>query len=137
MLEVSMSVWPGAARVTQALSTSEGALLLISITVDPRRLESLLEALAQVGFPINPEICHDADLVYQHPDSREETESATLVEFPAYEDRLDDVRRAVEAFGFDPASVYATSMLEEIHGQPGSASARGGRRRRFLRIAER
>lgn len=132
-----MSVWSGAAAAAQALSTGEGALLLVSIAVDPRRLESLLEALAQVGFPINPEICHDADLVYQYSDNHEVTESVTLVEFPAYEERLDDLRRALQAFGFDPASVHTISMLDEIHVRPGTDPVRGRRHRRFLRVADR
>jgi hypothetical protein len=93
----------------------EGALVSVSIAVDPRHLESLLEALAQLDFPINPQIYHDAALVYRFADGREQAASTTLVEFPAYEERLAEVRRAVEAFGFDPDSVHVTGMLDEIH----------------------
>jgi hypothetical protein len=93
----------------------EGELVSVSISVDPRHLESLLEALAELEFPINPQIYHDAALVYRYADGREERESTTLVEFPAYEERLDEVRRAVEALGFDGDSVHVTGMLDEIH----------------------
>jgi hypothetical protein len=40
------------------------------------------------------------------------------VEFPAYEGRLDEVRNALNSHGFDPASIHATSMLDEIHREP-------------------
>jgi len=62
-----MSVWqctPSAAPI----GGSEGELVAVSITVNPRDLEALLEALASVDFPINPQICH--------------AESETMVEFP-------------------------------------------------------
>ena len=78
-----------------ALCGREGPLLSVSISVDPRHLESLLEALAQLTFPINPQIYHDAALVYHFPDDHEETEGTTLVEFPAYEAQLGDVRGAL------------------------------------------
>jgi hypothetical protein len=97
------------------LCGQEGELVSVSISVDPRHLESLLEALAELEFPINPQIYHDAALVYRYADGHEERESTTLVEFPAYEGRLGDVRRAVEAFGFDADSVHVTGMLDEIH----------------------
>ena len=88
-----MSVWPKTLPVTPSLSTAEGALVSVSVHVEPHCLESLLEALALVSFPINPQIYHDAALVYRYADGRERTESITLVEFPAYEDRLDEVQR--------------------------------------------
>ena len=77
-----MRVWP---KTTDGplLSGSKGALVSVSINVDPRHLESLLEALSQVSFPINPQIYHDALLVYRYADEREETEATTLVEFPS------------------------------------------------------
>jgi hypothetical protein len=101
-----MSVWP--------LATTEGQLLSVSIRVEPTDLESLLEALAQVSFPINPQIYHDAAVVYRYPDDREESEATTLVEFPAYEGRLDEVRAALEGYGFDPVCMTSVTMLDEI-----------------------
>ena len=120
-----MSVWPKTPPVTPSLATAEGALVSISIHVEPPCLESLLEALALVSFPINPQIYHDAALVYRYADGREETESIPLVEFPAYEGRLDEVRCAVQAFGFPPDCIHAVGMLDEIQSdlQPEPAPA--------------
>lgn len=109
-----MSVWPKPAAAGPALAGSQGALVSISISVDPRFLESLLEALAHLTFPINPQIYHDAAIVYHFAD-HQESEAATLVEFPAYASQLDEVRSATQAYGFDPASIEVTSMLDEIH----------------------
>jgi len=95
----------------------EGALVSVSISVEPRHLESLLEALARIHFPINPEIYHDAALVYRFADEHEESRATTLVEFPAYESQLDEVNAAVSAFGFDPACLHVKPMLDEIHSE--------------------
>ena len=114
-----MSVWPKTLPVSPSpLSGREGALVSVSIDVAPRRLESHLEALAQTGFPINPQIYHDAAVTYLYADGREETQTATLVEFPAYEGRLEEVRNVLGSYGFEPASVHSTSMLDEIHREP-------------------
>ena len=109
-----MSVWPKTLPVTPSLSTAEGSLVSVSIHVEPHCLESLLEALALVSFPINPQIYHDAALVYRYADGREQTESITLVEFPAYEGRLEEVRRSVQSYGFAPECIHAVAMLDEI-----------------------
>jgi hypothetical protein len=109
-----MSVWPKTPPVTPSLSTAEGALVSVSIHVEPHCLESLLEALALVSFPINPQIYHDAALVYRYADGRDETESITLVEFPAYEGRLDEVSRSVQSYGFPPDCIHVVGMLDEI-----------------------
>lgn len=93
-----MSVWP---KVPAApLSGSEGALVSVSIEVDSRHLESLLEALSGVDFPINPQIQHLL--------------ATSVVEFPAYEPHVPEVRRALAAFGFDPENVRTRSMWEKI-----------------------
>jgi hypothetical protein len=113
-----MSVWPKTLPATASLSTAEGTLVSISIHVEPHCLESLLEALAQVSFPINPQIYHDAAMVYRYADGREEAEAITLVEFPAYAGRLDEVRRGLEAYSFDAECVRVTGMLDEIHAEP-------------------
>jgi hypothetical protein len=124
MLEESMSVWPPAPTAT--LSGSSGALVSISIDVDPRFLESLLEALAQVSFPVNPQIYHDAEMVYRYADGHEETEAALLVEFPAYAGQLKEVREALAACGFDPSRLQVTWMLAEIHAEPTAEPAPPG-----------
>ncbi len=97
-----------------ALSSTEGALVSIAIRVEPRHLESLLEALARLEFPINPQIYHDAEITFLHRDRFEEPVATTLVEFPAYHRRLDDVYLALEAQGFDRDSVLITSMLDQL-----------------------
>jgi len=109
-----MSVWPKTLPATPSLSTAEGALVSVSIHAEPHCLESLLEALAQVSFPINPQIYHDAALVYRYADGREQTVPITLVEFPAYENRLDEVSRAVQAYGFPPDCIHTVGMLDDI-----------------------
>ena len=82
----------------------EGQLVSLRFCVEPGLLEDLLEALAQVGFPINPQLVHRAAQV--------------AVEFPAYSGRLDEVRQALQAHGFDPANL-------EVHGMLESAAAAG------------
>lgn len=118
-----MSVWPKTSSVpATSLSGRDGDLISVSIGVDPRYLESLLETLAQVSFPINPQIYHDAAVVYVYSDGQEQTESTTLVEFPAYGGQLEEVRAALAAHGFDPATVEVTGMLEEIQSENQFAS---------------
>ena len=82
----------------------------VSISVEPPRLEGLLDALAQLDFPINPQINHAAG-------------PETTVEFPAYETRLSEIRGWLGACGFEPDSVKATAMLESI--RSGAAAATG------------
>jgi len=102
---------------SECLETSEGELISVSIAVEPRNLETLLEMLAEVGFPINPQIYHDAAVVTRFADGREEREATTLVEFPAYAGCLEQVRQAVTAGGLDPAGIQATSMLEDLQNE--------------------
>ena len=83
------------------LSGNEGELVSVSIDVEARSLESLLEVLSQVTFPINPQIYHGA---------------ITTVEFPAYDTRLEEVRRVLAAGGFDVDNVHAVSMLHKVAG---------------------
>ncbi len=96
-----MSVWSTTLPTNLPLAGAEGALVSVSVSVEPRRLEQLLDALAQLEFPINPAIYHDRP--------------ATLVEFPAYENRLPGIRDLLAAFGFPATSVRATAMLEQLH----------------------
>ena len=92
-----MSVWQCTAP--SPLSGSEGELVSVSISVDPRDLEELLEALAHADFPINPQIYHGA---------------ATIVEFPAYSGGLPQLRDALSGSGFDPGTISVRGMLEDI-----------------------
>jgi len=97
------------------LRGSEGELVSVSIGVDPRLLESLLEALAKAGFPINPQLFHSACVERISADGRVESEPATLVEFPAYASRVAEVRKQVGELGLDAGAVWTRSMLEEMH----------------------
>ena len=110
-----MSVWPSNLAGSLALETSEGALISVSVSVEPRLLEDVLEALAQLQFPINPQIYHDAALRYVYADGKEEIVPTTLVDFPAYAGWLPEIRRVLEASGFSPDSLQVTGMLDEIH----------------------
>jgi hypothetical protein len=111
-----MSVWPSLApALSAALRGSEGELVSISVTVEPRDLEELLEALASLEFPINPQIYHDAAVTYAGLDGAERTEPATLVEFPAYAAQVANIRGALETCGFADGVVSVAAMLDEIH----------------------
>jgi hypothetical protein len=104
MLEDSMSVWSTAVSATLPLLGAEGALVSVSISVEPPRLEALLDALAHLDFPINPQIYHDAG-------------PSAIVEFPAYENRLPEIRNMLMVCGFSATSVTARGMLDSIrHG---------------------
>ena len=94
-----MSVRLGAASFGAPLSGSEGELVQVRVSTDPRLLETLLECLASVRFPINPQIYHGRP---------------TVVEFPAYAQHLDEVRDVLRAFGFDSSALRVSSMLEAI-----------------------
>jgi len=115
MLEELVSVWSTAVAPSVSLSGAEGALVSVSVTVEPSRLEELLDALANLEFPINPQIYHDAAVVQHLADDHEEREPTTLVEFPAYENRLPEIRHLLEAGGFPAESLEATPMLEYMH----------------------
>ena len=110
-----MSVWQSGFATSPSLNSSEGALISVSVTVQPRLLEELLEALAQLRFPINPQIYHDAAVRYLYADGREELHPTTLVEFPAYANRLPEIRQTIEALGFPRDSLHVAGMLDDIH----------------------
>jgi len=105
-----MSVWSSAVPATLPLLGSEGALISVSISVEPPRLEALLDALAHLDFPVNPQIYHDAG-------------PGTIVEFPAYEKRLPEILGLLETCGFPAESVAATGMLDSIRGAHAAATA--------------
>ena len=109
-----MSVWPNTLAGGPLLAGSDGELVAVSLHVDPRDLEALLEALAQVEFPINPQIYHDAAMVYYHRDGSERIESVTLVEFPAYTAHMERLRGVLGGSGFDPSIAAVTPMLDDL-----------------------
>jgi len=110
-----MSVRPDFVPPPQTLSSGEGELVSVQICVKPHLLESLLDVLAGVGFPVNPQIYHQAGVGYVYADGHEEVEPVTIVEFPAYSKHLAEVRQVVKSGGLDPASVHVRSMLADIH----------------------
>ena len=123
-----MSVWPHASSPhSPALVGSEGELVSVSVAVKPRELEDLLEALAALDFPINPEIYHDAAIVCVEHDGRQGLEPSTLVEFPAYAEKLPTIRAVLATYGFAGDVMSVSAMLDEIHAgdlvQPAPAGA--------------
>lgn len=113
-----MCAWSESITPQPALHGTSGELVSVRIAVEPRLLETLLEALSEVSFPINPEIYHQAVVVCITDGGRRESKPATLVEFPAYRDGLAEVRQALEAHGLDPAAIQVRSMLSEIQQGP-------------------
>jgi hypothetical protein len=134
-----MSVWSGAESAIPSLSTNEGDLVSICLNVEPRELESLLESLARLDFPINPQIYHDAAVVYVYAGGNEETHPATLVEFPAYAVHVPQVRAVLAASGFDSSIVSVAGMWDAMHidgiAEPAPPGAPYESRRRVRRRA--
>jgi hypothetical protein len=81
------------------LSCPEGNLISVRISIDPRSLEDLLECLAHVDFPINPQIFHGRP---------------TSVEFPAYEPWLEGLKRTLNIYGFPATAISTSPMFEAI-----------------------
>ena len=90
-----MSDWPDCAP--PSLLGREGELVSVRISVEPKVLEDVLEALAGLDFPVNPQLYHKPALV--------------TVEFPAWSARLDEVRRVLREHGFSPGAVEVSGVL--------------------------
>jgi hypothetical protein len=99
-----MTARPNTGETGSALIGSEGELVHIRISIEPRLLERALDTLARLDFPINPEIRHAAGPV-------------TAIEFPAWSARVGQVREAILGAGFDRAAVAVRGMLEEIRSE--------------------
>jgi hypothetical protein len=80
-----------------ALFGREGELISLSIATEPRLLEDLLEALATLDFPVNPQLYHRA--------------AEVRVEFPAYSLQIDKVREALRREGFDSEALAVSRAL--------------------------
>ncbi len=96
-----MSVWSNVVSSSVPLFGSEGPLVSVAISVGSHSLEALLDALARLDFPINPQIYHEAGPI-------------TQVEFPAYEVRLPEIRNLLAVYGFHDSALLATAMLDSI-----------------------
>jgi len=92
-----MTVRSTHAETHPALFGLEGELVSLRISVEPRFLEDLLETLAHLDFPVNPQLYHRPGQV--------------TVEFPAYSNRVDEVRKAMQTYGFDPGSLEVSGIL--------------------------
>jgi hypothetical protein len=88
----------GACEKTASLFGREGELISLSIATEPRDLESLLEVLASLDFPINPQLYHRPARV--------------LVEFPAYSSQVAQVRDELMRHGFDAGAIRFSGPLE-------------------------
>jgi hypothetical protein len=86
---------PGAAH---ALFGIEGELVSLRISVEPKLLEDLLESLARLDFPVNPQLYHRPGHV--------------TVEFPAYAAGVAEVRATLDRSGFDAAALEVARGLE-------------------------
>jgi hypothetical protein len=121
-----MSVSPNSVPQVPCLLGTEGELVSVSVFVEPRRLEQLLDTLAHMAFPINPQIYHQAAIVRVYPDGRREMLPSTVVEFPAYAGRMSEVHAALAQDGFDEPSVQVRSMLDNLRATPAEEPAPAG-----------
>jgi hypothetical protein len=80
-----------------ALFGREGELVSLSIATEPKRLEELLEVLALLDFPINPQLYHRPAQV--------------LIEFPAYSSQVEQVRAALVRQEFDANGIQVSRPL--------------------------
>jgi hypothetical protein len=80
-----------------ALFGREGELISLAIATEPKLLENLLEALASLDFPVNPQL-------YHRP-------AEVLVEFPAYSNQVEQVRDALLKQGFDAGGIQMSRPL--------------------------
>jgi hypothetical protein len=80
-----------------ALFGQEGELVSVCARVEPRLLEDLLDALASLDFPVNPELHHHV--------------AEVSVEFPAYSSQLGKIREELGRRGFAPGSISHQRVL--------------------------
>jgi hypothetical protein len=69
----------------------------LRVSVEPRLLEDLLEVLARLDFPVNPQLSHRPAQV--------------TVEFPVSSTRVGDVRDALSNHGFSAFSLEVNRVL--------------------------
>ena len=97
-----MSVWNGSTLYNSSascLAGSEGELISVRIAVNPRGLEDLLDCLAGLPFPVNPEIRHGVP---------------TTVEFPAWDSALGRVEDALRSAGFEADTICVRPMWQTL-----------------------
>jgi len=94
-----MTAYPRTAGNATALFGRQGELVSLQVAAEPRLLEDLLEVLASLDFPVNPQLYHRPAQVF--------------VEFPAYAAQVDQVRKALRSTGFDPGSLQVSRILAQ------------------------
>lgn len=73
-------------------------LLMVRLMVDARDLEDTLEQLAELPFPVNPELMHRG--------------RTTVIEFPAYVQSIPDLKKALgEDLTMETVSMLSTLGL--------------------------
>jgi len=92
-----MTTWPTAHDSGPLLFGADGALVLIRISVEPKALEDLLDALTRLDFPVNPELFHRAGSVE--------------VEFPAYSGHVPEIERLLGKYGFGEGCIVVERPL--------------------------
>jgi hypothetical protein len=117
-----MSAWP--TNTSPSLHGAEGELVSVRIAIQPRLLERVLDLLAGLEFPINPQLYHDAATISVREDGQSRAEPATIVEFPAWSSRLAAIGDALARSGLDPVRLTLTDMLDDIHAEPAPLGAR-------------
>jgi len=85
-----------------ALFGREGELISLSVATEPKHLEDLLEALASLDFPVNPQL-------YHRP-------AEVLVEFPAYSSQVEQVREALLRQGLAAGGIQVSRPLVRRQG---------------------
>jgi len=92
-----MTAQPGSNPSPTTLHSEEGELVSLRISVEPRSLEHLLEALTALDFPVNPQLYHRPAQV--------------IVEFPAYSEQVKEVREALGHEGFDAEGLEVAGVM--------------------------
>ncbi|MGP0070379.1 MAG: hypothetical protein ACLPWF_00395 [Bryobacteraceae bacterium] len=80
-----------------ALFGREGELICLTIATEPKLLEDLLDTLASLDFPVNPQLYHRPNEVF--------------VEFPAYSSQTEQVRAALLRQGFPDGGIRVSRPL--------------------------
>lgn len=83
-------------RPGDVLCGSSGELVMVRVVVSAKDLEETLETLAELDFPVNPELFHRG--------------AETTIEFPAYSGQLPRIFEALR----DKGALETVSMLAEI-----------------------
>ena len=97
-----MTVLHSGTGESPALFGHDGELVSVRVTVEPKVLEDLLEVLAALEFPINPQLYHHTAQV--------------SVEFPAYSNQLERIREALAGSGFDGTDFICRRVLARGQG---------------------